>query len=215
MIRNTSRFLAPICLVSLIRYVSLPCSDTFRFPALIRLFSLLRYVPGAAYHSVMYKASDVVHPGSGDCASQRLHDHGGLHYHTKYHYHNTNNIKPDKFKEHKQSDLLNESDPLSSTSATQSRSIHPKLLVTRSNLRHREQIRLTNNSNTSDPNNNSNNNNNIYRYSSDSIRSDIHNQSSFREYDRIASDARGPSEPLPPAAHVFHTPFFQHTRRKR
>jgi len=44
------------------------------------MFSFGRYMDKAEFHSIMYKASDVVHPDSprGGCSSQRLHDMGGL-----------------------------------------------------------------------------------------------------------------------------------------
>ncbi|XP_053638432.2 uncharacterized protein Kul isoform X2 [Cherax quadricarinatus] len=38
-----------------------------------------RYLPGAEFHSVMYKASDVVHPSLSRCASQKLHRQGRVH----------------------------------------------------------------------------------------------------------------------------------------
>jgi hypothetical protein len=39
-----------------------------------------RYLKNVEFHSVMYKASDVLDPSSDDCASQKLHDRGGLRY---------------------------------------------------------------------------------------------------------------------------------------
>ncbi|XP_018015066.1 uncharacterized protein LOC108671972 [Hyalella azteca] len=39
-----------------------------------------RYLKDVEFHSVMYKASDVLDPSSDDCASQKLHDRGGLRY---------------------------------------------------------------------------------------------------------------------------------------
>lgn len=38
-----------------------------------------KYLPDAEFHSVMYKASDVVHPTAAGCASQQLHLRGRVH----------------------------------------------------------------------------------------------------------------------------------------
>ena len=43
------------------------------------LFFPIRYLDTTEFHSVMYKASDVLHPEPrGGCPSQQLHDFGGL-----------------------------------------------------------------------------------------------------------------------------------------
>lgn len=53
-----------------------------KVPKEVCLCTTDRYLQNTEFHSVMYKASDVMHPeSSGGCASQRVHDHGGLHYH--------------------------------------------------------------------------------------------------------------------------------------
>lgn len=191
------------------------------------------------FHSVMYKASDVIHPSSGgDCASQRLHDHGGLHFHTKHSVNSKKNnvfnnieikqhgavMKESALKDH----LENEDEtPFSSKlSSTQSRNIHPKLLVSSSyqqvNNNNRSNIDYISRNSINTDNHDSNINNSSSRLDSSNISqhsgtTSTRSSASSRASIPVASN--GFSDPTytrtQPADHVFHSRFFKHTRRKR
>ncbi|KAF2363411.1 Disintegrin domain [Trinorchestia longiramus] len=80
-----------------------------------------RYLAEAEFHSVMYKASDVVHPSStsSNCASQHLHDFGGLHYHDPFRKINSSPQRAGSQEQELKSDASLTSDSI----------VHPKLLA--------------------------------------------------------------------------------------